>query len=385
MTRVLIIGAGGIGSQLIDMLIPALTAGDLTRNSGGVIISVMDDDRVEISNISHQRHEPRMVGQLKVESIIQRQSSFISHSLRLIPISERLENSSQLVDFDLVVVAVDNSRTRQLVHNYADKWLDLRCGSDGYVSLDNTLDHELVERLTPNQPKPASCQLPGALENSNVEVGYALAAAHGVQWIIQNIRRNVGVNTYPPPPRAFSLTHGILPLFDDPRLPIVPEVDVDYEREPFVKTATTRPDFIIDGLAIDVKTTINTAKQFNKKLIKSFALIQSELEALLQSVITETAVFKKSLLDANDVAIPPVQGLPVHNGDPWLEEEDQTLIEELADGLRIPDIAERHSRTDGAIRSRRRHLYLSAGMEDDTVSAEVASFIVFDEEEEEGE
>jgi hypothetical protein len=214
MTRVLIIGVGGIGSQLIDILVPALTAGDLTKNSGGVIISVMDDDRVEISNISHQRHEPRMVGQLKVESILQRQSPFLSHSLRLIPIPERLENSSQLVGFDLVVVAVDNSRTRQLVHNYADKWLDLRCGSDGYISLDNTLDHELVERLTPHQSKPASCQLPGALENSNVEVGYALAAAHGVQWIIQNIRRNVGVNTYPPPPGAFSLTHGIIPLFD---------------------------------------------------------------------------------------------------------------------------------------------------------------------------
>ncbi|PXY72543.1 MAG: hypothetical protein CXX81_28610 [Methanobacteriota archaeon] len=36
--RVLVVGAGGIGSQLLDLLIPALTAGDIASRIGGVPI-----------------------------------------------------------------------------------------------------------------------------------------------------------------------------------------------------------------------------------------------------------------------------------------------------------------------------------------------------------
>ena len=45
--RILIIGVGGIGSQLLDLLIPAFTAGDMAERLGGIQIHIMDDDRVE--------------------------------------------------------------------------------------------------------------------------------------------------------------------------------------------------------------------------------------------------------------------------------------------------------------------------------------------------
>jgi hypothetical protein len=238
-----------------------------------------------------------MVGQLKVESTLERQSPFLSHSLRLISISERLENSSQLVGFDLVVVAVDNSPTRQLVHNYADKWLDLRCGSDGYVSLDNTLDYELVDRLTPNQPEPASCQLPGALENSNVEVGYALAAAHGVQWVVQNIRRNVGVNTNSPPPRAFSLTHGIIPLFDVPFNRECYEAlrawrRITYREEGHVGAYVVAPNRTLEDIARKLPVNV---EQLNQCHGIGPARLSNHGEAILEIV--------RDFLDENDFSI----------------------------------------------------------------------------------
>ena len=45
MKNILIVGAGGIGSQLIDELVPALTAGALAERLGGVRVHLMDSDR----------------------------------------------------------------------------------------------------------------------------------------------------------------------------------------------------------------------------------------------------------------------------------------------------------------------------------------------------
>ncbi len=49
---------------------------------------------------------------------------------------------------------------------------------------------------------------------------------------------------------------------------------------------------------------------------------------------------------------------PARQGEPWSETEDDQLIEEFKAGLKIPDIAEKHGRSNGAIRSRLDHLGL---------------------------
>ncbi|MBT5122257.1 MAG: hypothetical protein HOM38_05980, partial [Euryarchaeota archaeon] len=45
-----IIGAGGIGSNLAELLIPALRRLSISAN-----ITIMDDDVVEAGNLGHQR------------------------------------------------------------------------------------------------------------------------------------------------------------------------------------------------------------------------------------------------------------------------------------------------------------------------------------------
>ena len=208
--RILIVGAGGIGSQLVDLLVPALTAGDLAERMGGVQIHIMDDDRVELANLCHQRHEPRTIGKLKVTSIAERLASHLSPALTLTPHAEKLLNSSQLTGYDMVVVAVDRPAARLLVHDNTEQWLDLRCGGDGMLALDDESELELITMMTPTDQEPASCQYPGAIESGNVQMGYALAAAHGAQWVIQRMRGSIGEPSRPTPARMFSLTFGEL-------------------------------------------------------------------------------------------------------------------------------------------------------------------------------
>jgi molybdopterin/thiamine biosynthesis adenylyltransferase len=215
----LIVGAGGIGSQLLDLLVPALTAGDLAERMGGIQIHVMDDDRVELANLSHQRHEPRTIGQLKVTSIAQRLASHLSPALTLTPRGEKLAYASQLDGYDMVVVAVDRPEARMLVHENAEQWLDLRCGGDGMLALDDESDSALVTMMTPTDQEPASCQYPGAIESGNIQMGYALAAAHGAQWVIQRMRDSIGEPCRPTPARMYSLTFGEL---DFPELAEIP-------------------------------------------------------------------------------------------------------------------------------------------------------------------
>ena len=56
--------------------------------------------------------------------------------------------------------------------------------------------------MTPDH-EPKSCQIEGALENGNLEFGFAVAAAFGAQWVIQTLRKQE-----PPGQSMGSLTYG---------------------------------------------------------------------------------------------------------------------------------------------------------------------------------
>ncbi len=78
------------------------------------------------------------------------------------------------------------------------------------VALDHNSDDSLVLKMTPLGQPPASCQIPGSIDAGNVQMGYALAAAHGAQWAIQNLREISNLPFRPTPSRILSLTFGEL-------------------------------------------------------------------------------------------------------------------------------------------------------------------------------
>ena len=196
--NLLLVGAGGIGTQLSELLTAALRRVGLEGT-----ITLMDADTVEASNLGHQRFTADDIGQPKVACLARRLDDTAS-SLRVKGVVENLRDVDQLMDYDLVVVCVDRPEPRRMVHGIEAPWLDVRCSGDGWMALSSASQPALLERMTPDH-QPASCQVAGALEAGNLEFGFAVAAAFGAQWALQKWRG------HPAPVQSMgSLTYGAL-------------------------------------------------------------------------------------------------------------------------------------------------------------------------------
>jgi hypothetical protein len=179
--RVLIVGCGGIGSNVVDALYRACHALQLQ-----CIINVMDSDIVSSTNLGHQRFQSTDVGQTKV-SVLERRYSEEESPVNVIGIEDDLIDKEQLTGYDFIIVAVDRPEPRRMVHQQEAPWIDLRCSGDGFMVLTYQTNKNLVEAMTPNHP-PKSCQLEGALDIGNIEFGFLISAAHGAQWALQHLR-----------------------------------------------------------------------------------------------------------------------------------------------------------------------------------------------------
>ena len=240
---VTIIGAGGIGSNLLPHLARALSAGELIENIGSVRIRIIDGDIVEQGNLQHQNFTTNDVTSFKTDSIVNPLKHLESQILQIEGITENVRGPIHIVDSDLVIVAVDSMLVRRLVHRYADYWLDLRCQGDGYIALDYRIDPVDITKLTPLDAESASCQLPGAIESGNIQFGHLLAGAHGSQWAIQFLRIIAGeVAASLPAPQTANISFGTLGRFElnsqniDPRSEIQPTLHDEETIESLVRS-----------------------------------------------------------------------------------------------------------------------------------------------------
>lgn len=110
--RVLVIGAGGLGSALVPVL----------AGAGVGTIGVVDDDVVELSNLHRQlSHGVADIGRPKVDSLADTVRA-IDPAIDLIPHSMRLTSQNILkilADYDLLVDGSDNFPTRYLADDAA--------------------------------------------------------------------------------------------------------------------------------------------------------------------------------------------------------------------------------------------------------------------------
>ncbi len=108
--RITLCGAGAIGSNLADNLV----------RQGAAKLRVIDDDRVEQHNISTQIYGESDVGVWKVEAL--RNHLFRACGIEIDAVRKRLtaQNAGSLLkDADLVIDALDNSQSRQIVQDHA--------------------------------------------------------------------------------------------------------------------------------------------------------------------------------------------------------------------------------------------------------------------------
>lgn len=110
--RVLCVGAGGLGSPVIEYLAAA----------GVGTLGLVDDDRVSLSNLQRQViHSTAKVDQLKVFSAAERVDALNPNvKVELHPVRLGADNAQKLVErYDVVVDGTDNFPTRFLVADTA--------------------------------------------------------------------------------------------------------------------------------------------------------------------------------------------------------------------------------------------------------------------------
>ncbi len=210
-TGITLIGVGGIGSNLLGSIAPAISSGPLVESLGGISLRVMDSDVVEARNLlMGQRFYHSDIGKKKVDAIRDAILDFEGDLLEVVPIPDDVRSPDDIPDSDLTIVCVDNMDARKIVHRTQAPWLDLRCSGDGYIAIDHRVEGEVVKSLTKSQNGHGSCQLEG-WESGFIQSGYLAAAAHGYQWLIAAMRQMDGIATSTlPNPRSSSVTFGIL-------------------------------------------------------------------------------------------------------------------------------------------------------------------------------
>ncbi len=109
-SKILIVGAGGLGSPLILYLAAA----------GVGTIGVIDDDEVDLSNLQRQiAHGTQDIGRPKVQSASETVAN-INPDVKIVPYAERLtsENVDRIfADYDLIADGSDNFNTRFLIND----------------------------------------------------------------------------------------------------------------------------------------------------------------------------------------------------------------------------------------------------------------------------
>ncbi|MCC6459361.1 MAG: HesA/MoeB/ThiF family protein [Saprospiraceae bacterium] len=109
-SKVLVIGAGGIGSGLLPYL----------AGAGIGQLGIVDGDRVELTNLHRQTlYTAADIGALKAECSARRvQAANPNPDIRAYPVRLRAENAAELLaDYDIIADGSDNTETRFLVND----------------------------------------------------------------------------------------------------------------------------------------------------------------------------------------------------------------------------------------------------------------------------
>lgn len=180
--RVLVVGAGGLGS-------PAT----LYLTSAGVgTIGIMDADRVELSNLQRQLlHFTADVGHSKVESALAKLKALNPH-VRLVGHSERLSPSNAqriLRDYDFVVDATDSFASKFLIADachrantpYSHAGIRAFLGQTMTVQPGRTACYRCIFDRPPDEPAGLVPQGPlGAVPG----VIGAIQATEAIKWLL---------------------------------------------------------------------------------------------------------------------------------------------------------------------------------------------------------
>lgn len=190
--RVLLVGCGGTGSELVDALCRLHFAMLNLGHPAGLQLTIQDHDRVSPTNVARQRFAPSDIGLNKAEVLATRYGLLFGIPIRYSTRKAGDSHISEFRDFDLVVTAVDSASFRtRMAQKWRQKktntlWLDAGNGKlDGQAvlghlgipegdRLPNALDLFPGISTTPDDDEP-SCSMEQALASQMLFVNRWMA------------------------------------------------------------------------------------------------------------------------------------------------------------------------------------------------------------------
>lgn len=198
--RVLLVGAGGNGSEFFDALV-RLHFGLKALAHPGLHVTVYDDDEVSPSNVIRQRFWSHEVGMRKAVVVVARANMLMGTQWVAVPNRFMPRSVADLRNYDLIITAVDNISARQAIGRlgmdsdaslWLPLWLDMGCDKhQGQVVLGALEGHSLSSPL-PNviahypeiltavdQPQTPSCSDAESIARQDLMINSAVAQAAG--------------------------------------------------------------------------------------------------------------------------------------------------------------------------------------------------------------
>lgn len=176
MKKILIVGAGGIGSYLSSFIANSKENGQLDKIS----VTISDNDTVDTKNLGYQNYS--------ISEITENKAAAISLRYGFTADTKRIESAEQFKKFDCVISAVDNTPFRKLLFNECSSyWIDLRSEGRQFAAYTkhpaNTLEY-LLDTLPKEEVLSGSCQRQYEFENNIIQTGNVLVAAIGRQMLL---------------------------------------------------------------------------------------------------------------------------------------------------------------------------------------------------------
>ncbi len=178
--KCLIIGAGGIGSYLVEEICKCIEQEQIDPNTN---IYLADDDTVEPGQVGIQNFTFKDVGLNKAQALARR-------LVIITAIEDRIKTAKQLKGYDFIILCTDNDTTRELVITHCFEknvdFIDLRA-SGRIISAFPKLGKK-EENLNFIDIHDTTCYSCQDKSTGRIDKGNKIIALVGVQMFLNRLR-----------------------------------------------------------------------------------------------------------------------------------------------------------------------------------------------------
>lgn len=183
-SKILIIGAGGTGSWLIEEIAACIEQEQINPN---IQFFIADNDTAEIRQMQYQNFMKKDLGKNKAKALSIRFKEFGFKAIQ-----SRVEKESHLNGCDVFVLCADNNIVRKLVFEYCHKnkkeFIDLRAEGRLVFAMPKSDLQRDIGTLDLKDNASGSCQTREDLEKGFIQKGNKIAAMIGAQMLLNLLR-----------------------------------------------------------------------------------------------------------------------------------------------------------------------------------------------------